>query len=270
MTEPQLRTPAKDAQRRSGTGPSHELGLGSRSMFCRFCVVAGIALSQWGCSELQLQGRGAAGVSPCSFWPPPPGSAIWLVNSPAADQSLRSVADELESRLRESGYSDQRWYPIGLGNSHGFAVTTRLEQIGDGAGKEPRERWSRLYAEAATLRWLLLAREPLLPRPGRYRIFLVSYSDLPTGHTSNAPIWNEETLMDWPNAEHASSTPTDEVRPRSTMGYQLWVHEYEYAWDGAGARGRLLARDAAESGNEALVRPPLVRALAEEAPPAKN
>src|SRR3954464_11977562 len=100
-------------------------------------LLLGIVLSTSGCAEqLQLLDRGpTGGVSPCSFWPPPPSSATWVLEAPdlAHGDSLSSVAGGLAVSLRGSGYSDQRWYPIGVGNSHGFAVATRLEQVGGGA-----------------------------------------------------------------------------------------------------------------------------------------
>jgi len=197
-----------------------------------------VALLQLGCAEqMQLLDRGpVGGVSPCSFWPPPPGSASWHLepSRAAREESLGAVASELGSGLREGGYSEQRWYPIGAGNRHGFAVTTRLEQI-DG------QRWSTLYPDAATLRWLEQARTPTLPGSGRYRVFLISFTDLPLGRTSNAPIWSEETLMDWPNAESRHTFSDIEAAPRAPIDYRFGVYEYEYEWDEVEGRGRLTA-----------------------------
>jgi hypothetical protein len=93
---------------------------------------------------------------------------------------MGGAAARVKRTLDGAGYSDQRWYPIGVGHLHGFAVTTRLEQIDDhGTPKLGLERWSPLYPESANLLWLLRAREPRLPGPGRYRAFLVAFTDLP-------------------------------------------------------------------------------------------
>ena len=230
-----------------------------------FLLLAGVALSQLGCAEqLQLLDRGpTGGVSPCSFWPPPAGSSTWVVGrgEAAGDESLGTVADELALGLRGAGYAEQRWYPVGAGNSHGFAVTTRLEQVEDGAGERTRERWSSLYADATTLRWLQQAQTPSLPRPGRYRVLLVSYSDLPIGPTSTAQRWNDETIMDWPNAAERPSPQARDMPARALSDYRLGVYEYDYVWDEREGRGKLLPAD----GNLATGTPraptSLVRAL---------
>jgi hypothetical protein len=239
-------------------------------MFRTLAVVASVALLQFGCAEqLQLLDRGpTAGVSPCSFWPPPPSSATWLVDAPelARGDSLSSVAAGLELSLRGGGYSDQRWYPIGAGNSHGFAVTTRLEQVEGGAQSELNERWSAAYPDAASLRWLEQARSPPLRGPGRYRVFLISFSDLSIGRTSNAPIWNEETLMDWPNAAERRSFRQQGVPQRPAVDYRFGIYEYEYEWDEAEARGRLVPPKPAPSDSARPLPALLRRAVGLELP----
>ena len=95
------------------------------------------------------------------------------------------------------------------------------------------------------------ARTVPLPGPGRYRVFLVAYTDLPLGQTSAAPTWNEDTVMDWPNAEHGSSS--DAVPARRFSSYELGVYEYEYVWDDAEDRGKLRPPDKGAASGE---RPP--------------
>lgn len=234
-------------------------------MFRTLVVITGVAFLQLGCAEqLQLLDRGpTGGVSPCSFWPPPPSSATWLVDAPdlAHGDSLSSVAGGLAVSLRDSGYSDQRWYPIGVGNSHGFAVATRLEQVGDVAESHLNERWSSLYLEGASLRWLQQARTPPLSGPGRYRVFLLSYTDLPIGKTSSAPAWNEETVMDWPNAPQRTSFRPDGVLRPSSAGYRFGIYEYEYEWDENEARGRFVSASPDESKSPGPLPTPLRQAL---------
>lgn len=210
-----------------------------------FLVVLGVALSTLGCAEqLQLLDRGpVGGVSPCSFWPPPPSSRTWRAEPSQVlhPESLRSVAQRLEVSLHEGGYTQQRWYPIGMGQSHGFAVTTRLEQLEGEHQPSLRERWSPLYADAANLRWLAQAQTPTLPHRGRYRSLLLAYTDLPVGPTSSAPIWNEETIMDWPDAPHASSPSEATVSAFAPDDYRLTIFEYEYAWEEGEDRGKRVA-----------------------------
>ena len=230
-------------------------------MFRRVVLLAGLALSQGGCAEqLHLLDRGpTGGVSPCSFWPPPPSSATWIVETSgtAEDESLSAVARRLELSLQGGGYSDQRWYPIGIGSNHGFAVTTRLEQVADNANRESSGRWSSLYPDAANLRWLMQARTPVLPRPGRYRVFLVSYTDLPIGPTTSAPTWNEETVMEWPDAAPSSSSRESAVPQRPAAGYRFGIYEYAYEWDDLEARGRLRPVGVAASENRQSLPVPL-------------
>jgi hypothetical protein len=221
-------------------------------MLRRVVVLLASAALQCGCAEqLHLLHRGpTGGVSPCSFWPPPPGSATWVADTSATAQgeALSSVARELDLSLQSGGYTEQHWYPIGTGSRHGFAVTTRLERVENEHGAVPSERWSALYPDAANLRWLVQARRPGLPSPGRYRVFLVSYTDLPIGRTNTAPTWNEETVMDWPGAIPSSTSSESGIPQRTAVGYRFGVYEYVYEWDEVERRGRLLQADLASSG----------------------
>jgi len=224
-------------------------------------IALAFALSALGCAEqLQLLDRGpVGGVSPCSFWPPPPSSTTWLASpSPSPSlylESLRAVAGELELTLREGGYPQQRWYPIGVGQSHGFAVTTRLERLEADGRPSSSARWSPLYSDAANLRWLTQARAPALPHAGHYRVLLLAYTDLPIGRTSKAPSWNEETVMDWPDAARDFSPRDVTAAAHVPRGYQLAIYEYRYGWDGVDDRGKLLLPPDRESASQTS--PPL-------------
>jgi hypothetical protein len=167
----------------------------------------------------------------------------------AQGQSLRDVAERLELGLRSDGYTQQRWYPIGAESGHGFAVTTRLERVEPGEQTPPVARWSALHAEAVSLRWLEQARAPLLPHPGHYRVLLVSYTDLPIGPSSKAPVWNEETVMDWPNAPQRPSSVVSAMPRRSCDGCRFGIYEYEFRLEEADedVRGRFLPAAVARS-----------------------
>jgi len=121
---------------------------------------------------------------------------------------------------------------------HGFAATTRLEALyDDTTPKPPSERWSTLYPEAATLRWLTLARRVPLPHPGRYRVFLIAVTDLPLGSTAIAPVWDENTVMDGPGvgADERSRVATGGSTDLSS--YRLAVYVYQYARQPEQAQG---------------------------------
>jgi len=70
-------------------------------------------------------------------------------------------------------------------------------------------------------------------------VFLVAFTDLPIGETQTAPIWNEETVMDWPNATPGSSAPHGRLPSRARAGYRVGVYEYVYEIGAADAVGTL-------------------------------
>ena len=184
-------------------------------------------------TQRELIDRSAgAGVSPCSFWPPPPPStSVALTRNALPPQAagLTGVANRIATELDAAGYPEPRWYPIGLEYRHGFAATTRLEAVNDDATPRPQaERWSSLYPDAANLRWLTLARKMPLPRPGRYRVFLIAFTDLPPESSAIAPIWNEDTVMDGPGVGPKERSPRALGDSRDLSGYRLGVYLYQY------------------------------------------
>jgi hypothetical protein len=178
----------------------------------RAALLAISAVYASGCAtQRELIDRSAsAGMSPCSFWPPPPSTSVALARNPLTAQAagLTSIASRIATELDAAGYPKQHWYPIGLEYRHGFAATTRLEAVNDDATPKPQpERWSSLYPDAANLRWLTLAQKMPLPHPGRYRVFLIAVTDLPLGSSVIAPTWNEDTVMDGPGVSTQESLP---------------------------------------------------------------
>ena len=239
----------------------------------RAALLAMSAVADLGCAtQRELIDRSAsAGVSPCSFWPPPPTLSVALSRSPLPPQAagLVGVASRIATELNAAGYSDQHWYPIGLEYRHGFAATTRLEALKDGAApKLQSERWSSLHPDAANLRWLTLARTMPLPHPGRYRVFLIAVTDLPLASSMTAPIWNEETVMDGPGVSTRESPPVALRGSRDLSGYRVGVYVYLYERQEGQASGQSSAGGAAGSaatqlqaaGLSRLVESPLVDA----------
>src|SRR5688572_2495459 len=121
----------------------------------RTLVVGALTALSTGCAEqLHLLERGpAGGMSPSTFWPPPPPSTAIAARDVLADATFGDVERRISGVLRDAGYADTHWYPIGVSFQHGFAVTTRLERIDNEARPVPDGRWSLLYPEAPTLRW---------------------------------------------------------------------------------------------------------------------
>jgi hypothetical protein len=147
---------------------------------------------------------------------------------------------QVASALREAGYADQRWFPIGVRYEHGFAVTTRLEQTD--AGGTPRsslDRWPVGYADAVNLRWLAGCENPYLPRQGRYRALLVAFTDLHVRVPGRPQRLDESTAMDGPGLP-ASAIPG---RRRVPAGYRVGVYIYEYEAESAGDYGKFLSRE---------------------------
>lgn len=137
------------------------------------------------------------------------------------------MASRLATELHAAGYLQPRWYPIGLGYAHGFAATTRLEALNeDATSKGPAERWSKLFPEAANLRWLAQARTVPLPRAGRYRVFLIAVTDLPVGSNRAAPIWTEDTVMEGPGVSQTSPLGLTETL-RSNYTLAVFVYQYD-------------------------------------------
>ena len=206
------------------------------------------ALVSMGCTG-QLHRSASVGASPCSFWPPPQSTSVSTaeVGSLAPRATLADVAAHMATVLRDAGHDRPRFYPVGLGYRHGFAITTRLESI-DGDGRpSTHDRWSPSYPDASTLRWLAGARAPRLPRPGRYRAFLIAFTDLPIGHSSIAPVWNELTVMEGPGVvEDISPRDLPAERPASAS-YRLGFYVYEYRREDADAHGDFVPTEASRS-----------------------
>jgi len=218
----------------------------------RAALLATSAVAALGCAtQRELIDRSAgAGVSPCSFWPPPPSTSVALSRNslPAQEAGLTSVAKRIATELDAAGYRAQHWYPIGLEYRHGFAATTRLEALNDDAVPKPQsERWSSLYPDAANLRWLTLARKMPLPHPGRYRVFLIAVTDLPLKSSVIAPIWNEDTVMDGPGVSTQESLPVAIRGSRDLSGYRVGVYLYQYERQQDQAQGQSSVSGAAWS-----------------------
>jgi len=244
-----------EIQRPDGVGANREpalwLGVVVRAIG-RAALLATSTVAALGCAtQRELIDRSAsAGASPCSFWPPPPSTSVPLSRNslPAQEAGLSSVAKRIATELDAAGYREQRWYPIGLEYRHGFAATTRLEALNDDAVPKPQsERWSSLYADAANLRWLTLARKMPLPHPGRYRVFLIAVTDLPLKSGVNAPIWNEDTVMDGPGVSPQESLPIAIRGSRDLSGYRVGVYLYQYERQDDQAQGQASASGAAWS-----------------------
>jgi hypothetical protein len=197
-----------------------------------FFVLIALAVSLAGCGANKgLAGsRSGLGMSAYSFWPPPPSTWLWVSKGkdPAKVESLAAAADDLATQLREAGYSQQRWFPIGVGFAHGFAVTTRLEQIDVDERSVQPGRWTSLHTEPANLRWLSVAKTVPLPRPGRYRAFLLAVTDLPIGPSTTAPVWNEHTVMAGPGIPQDLSEADLPPGLRLSSAHRLGVYVYVY------------------------------------------
>jgi hypothetical protein len=203
-------------------------------------ALLGLALAvAAGCAEHRVYERGAVGgVRQDDFWPPPAATSLWTI-SPSAN-TFGGVADLIASLLHRAGYDEVRWHPIGAECAHGFAVTTRLERIDDDASAKPSSaRWVSLYPEASTLRWLEGARAPRFPFAGRYRTFLIAFTDLPMTSGGRPTRWNEETVMAGPHVPDIGATPSCRGRAVSTE-YRIGVHVYEYEQDSWSTDGALL------------------------------
>jgi hypothetical protein len=203
-------------------------------------LVMAAALATGCATHLNMLEQGASGGgSPYLFWPPPGATSAWIAESSGA-VTFGAEAEHVEDSLRDAGYRDQHWYPIGVDFAHGFAVSTRLERIDDdGTPKPTAERWSALYPDASTLKWLARASEPRLPTPGRYRAFIVTFTDLSFDARNVAPRWDEQTLMDGPALPPMTLPANRAVSAR----FRLVVHVYEYESNSSTGAGAFIPTD---------------------------
>lgn len=219
-------------------------------------LVVGVACALGCATQRELIDRSAsAGLSPCSFWPPPPSTSLAMtrIGLSHATDGLPAAANRIATELRVAGYPEPHWYPIGLEYRHGFAATTRLEAVDqDSTSRQRPDRWSPLYPDAANLRWLSLARKMPLPHPGRYRVFLIAVTDLPLGSSSIAPIWNGDTVMDGPGVNAPERSPWAIGGSRDLSGYRVGVYVYQYERRGDPVQGQLSAGDAESSATAQL------------------
>ena len=203
----------------------------------RLLSIAGLLLLAAGCTAtLQPFGGGlGSGRAPTMFWPPPPATAVTEGVLAAGTLSFGEAEAQLDRTLRAAGYAAARALPIGGRHEHGFARITRLERShDDGSPETGPARWSDLYPEPANLRWLEGALTPHLPGPGRFRVLLVAFTDLPVVAKGRPPVWDFATLMESTDAP----PPLPESR-RASAGYRLVYLVYEYRStraDGAGKR----------------------------------
>jgi hypothetical protein len=188
----------------------------------------GAVLSTACAGQLHLLERGpAGGVSPSSFWPPPESTSVKVVE--VGEPTFGDAAARVARALRDGGYVDARWFPIGAGFRHGFAVTTRLESIDDeGAPFADGGRWHSIYPEPPTLRWLAGARQIRVAALGRHRTLLIAVTDLPMTTSDAAPRWNEETIMEGPGVPDGLRETDVPGRRPLPKTFQLGTYVYEY------------------------------------------
>jgi hypothetical protein len=210
------------------------------SWVARACALAIAGLTS-GCVEhMSVLERGSTGapIRKPEFWPPPGGTSLWI-SEERGGVTFGDAARHVAGTLREAGYQDERWYPIGVEYVHGFAVTTRLERVAED-GRPAADRWSSLYPEALELVWFKEARVVTLPAPGRYRAFLVAFTDLPLGPIAHRPPrLSEETFMVAPDMP-AMHFPAARRAPLSS---RVYVFVYVYASEAPGGDGAFVASD---------------------------
>jgi hypothetical protein len=138
------------------------------------------------------------------------------------------VGGDLAITLRRGGYVRQRWFPVGAGFVHGFAVATRLEHFDTEDGSPELERWLPWHPEPANLFWLSGATTVRLPLPGHYRVLLVAFTDLPLGPTRVAPVWGKDTVMEGPEVPEtlsAEDLPPERHLRDARLGLYVYVYE---------------------------------------------
>jgi hypothetical protein len=222
-----------------------------------WAVLVASASSLTACAANQgLAASRSVGWSGNYFWPPPPSTWLWTGEDkePAKVERLAAAADHLATRLREAGYSQQRWFPIGVGFVHGFAVTTKVEQVDEDGIVVQSQRWTSLHTDPANIRWLSSAKTVPIPR-GRYRAFLLAITDLPIGRSNIAPVWNENTVMEGPGIPQDLSEADVPLELRLSPAHQLGVYVYVYERLEEEARGEFVSQGDGRRSTTALLDP---------------
>jgi hypothetical protein len=164
-------------------------------------------------------------------WPPPEPTSVFAPGDPVGGSSPNNLADvaaHVRRALDGAGYAERRWYDIGSAGVHGFAVTTRAEQINDdGTPKPPPERWSLGLPSSQGLSWPDYLKRIVFPVRGLYRQFLICYTDLPLTQGDSAP-GNIDDGERWIAGGLADYSSELESR-RNTSAYHLAVYVYEFS-----------------------------------------
>jgi hypothetical protein len=194
-----------------------------------------------GCAEhVRSMDRAASWSTGVLFWPPPTATTTWI-GPPSPPSTLGDAARLVDGTLRDAGFVERRWFPIGARYEHGFAVTTRLERLDEeGLPKPAINRWPSQYPDAATLRWLAGSAEPYLPGRGRYRVMLVAFTDLGVPLPGRPQRWDESTAMEGPEMP-ATELPLERRLPADA---RVCVYIYEYEAKATDGAGRFVAPDA--------------------------
>lgn len=123
-------------------------------------------------------GTKPSGIRIPSFpWPPPAASADEVIPRATLEQgaipkSLGDVEARLASALRANGYVERSYYAV----PDGFALVTRLEQIGsDGTSKPPPGRWSLSSRSASDFTLSDYVRALFTADPGYYRVIVFRF-----------------------------------------------------------------------------------------------
>jgi lipid-binding SYLF domain-containing protein len=133
---------------------------------------------------------------PAFPWPPPAASTDEVIPSAILEKGaiLKSLGDvdaKLVSALRSNGYVERSYYAV----PDGFALVTRLEQIGpDGTPKPPPGRWSLNSPRATVFTLRDYLRALFTADPGYYRVIVFIISDVPFSEAPRQTNY-EETII---------------------------------------------------------------------------
>jgi hypothetical protein len=130
-------------------------------------------------------------------WPPPQASASYVLPTPLLERhrTIASAVDAVLSALERNGYVEHSLYTAGP-RAAGVALVTRLERINeDGTSQSAANRWSTRAERALELNLVAFLRGLFFVDPGRYRLIVFVFSDVPFSQSARqvsegeARIW---------------------------------------------------------------------------------
>ncbi|MEM7381090.1 MAG: caspase family protein [Bacteroidota bacterium] len=181
----------------------------------------------WGPYQFQILAQTQASY-PKFSWPPPFASASEQIDEDffTDSQTLGDINKKLLRSLDNQGYFDTSHYAIEEGQTNGFAIATRLEQINEDASSlDGDDRWNKsLVSTTSDFSLSQYLKSLFFPREGYFRVIVFAVVNQPFS-TSGGNATREEVIT-WVSG--GASDLEDSIAGVSSNGYKVYALIYEY------------------------------------------